>query len=111
MRINLATSFADKDVVKALGARWDIARRVWYIENPENLKPFLRWIPQAGGFDESAAAKALKASKPRRRGAKTGKPSSKPNHPSADAAKTTTSALVAHCGCDVLPWLDCVHTK
>lgn len=31
MRINLVTPFAEKDAVKALGARWYAATKVWYI--------------------------------------------------------------------------------
>jgi hypothetical protein len=31
MRINLLTPFAEKDAVKALGARWDAAKKCWYI--------------------------------------------------------------------------------
>jgi hypothetical protein len=31
MRINLVTPFADEDAVKALEARWDAAKKVWYI--------------------------------------------------------------------------------
>ena len=38
--------FAEKDDARRLGARWDMARRVWYAENVENLVPFLRWIPE-----------------------------------------------------------------
>lgn len=45
MRINLTVPFKDKDQVRRLGARWDLARRTWYVENVENLEPFLPWIP------------------------------------------------------------------
>ena len=45
MRINLVTPFAEKDAVKALGARWDAAQKVWYIKDVADLTPFLRWIP------------------------------------------------------------------
>src|SRR5450830_802080 len=31
MRINLVTPFTEKDAVKALGARWDSAKKLWYI--------------------------------------------------------------------------------
>ncbi len=46
MRTNLLVNFKDKDKVKALGAKWDIGRRVWYIENVENIRPFMPWIPE-----------------------------------------------------------------
>lgn len=45
MRTNLIVPFAEKDEARRLGARWDSARRVWYVENMENLVPFLRWMP------------------------------------------------------------------
>lgn len=45
MRINLTCPFTEKDTAKALGARWDPARKTWFIENMEDLTPFLRWIP------------------------------------------------------------------
>ncbi len=45
MRINLVTPFAEKDAVKALGARWDPAKKVWYINDVADLTPFQRWIP------------------------------------------------------------------
>lgn len=40
----LTASFHDKDQVKALGARFDIARRAWYVENDMDLTPFLSWL-------------------------------------------------------------------
>jgi hypothetical protein len=45
MRINLVTPFAEKDAVKALGARWDVTKKCWYITNVADLTPFARWIP------------------------------------------------------------------
>lgn len=40
----LTASFQDKDLVKALGARFDIARRAWYVESGTDLTPFLSWL-------------------------------------------------------------------
>lgn len=45
MRLNLKVPFAEKDEAKKLGARWDPARKLWYIENKEDLAPFSRWSP------------------------------------------------------------------
>lgn len=45
MRINLACPYEDRHSAKALGARWDIARKVWFIVNPPDLQPFARWLP------------------------------------------------------------------
>jgi DNA helicase-2/ATP-dependent DNA helicase PcrA len=40
----LNAGFHEKDQVKALGARFDIARRAWYVENGSDLAPFLTWM-------------------------------------------------------------------
>lgn len=44
MRINLNCPFEEKDEAKRLGAHWDVARKVWYIVDVEDLTPFMRWI-------------------------------------------------------------------
>jgi hypothetical protein len=45
MRTNLNVPFEQKDEAKRAGARWDAARKVWYVENLENLEPLLKWMP------------------------------------------------------------------
>lgn len=47
MRTNLKVPFAEKDEAKGLGARWDPARKVWFVENKADLSPFAKWIPDA----------------------------------------------------------------
>ena len=37
--------YKDKDEAKALGARWDLGRKSWYIENPRKYPRFEKWIP------------------------------------------------------------------
>lgn len=102
MRINLTTPFAEKDAAKALGARWDSARKIWYVVDPEDLAPFIRWIPDLDMAQEgtSSSGEAAK-SKPSKAGAKS---NDKPS------VITGPAVGVAQCGCDVLPWADCVHT-
>lgn len=91
------TSFADKDVAKALGARWDAAKKCWYIVDVADLTPFTRWIPNLeAAVDVSGSTP--KAPKPR---FTTLTPVIVPARSDAD---------VADCRCDVLPWDDCVHT-
>jgi hypothetical protein len=82
MRTNLNVPFAEKDEAKALGARWDPARKCWYVQD-RDLGPFARWVREAG------APAAVPAKAPPRTG-----PAQPP----------------VHCGCDVLPWEPCVHT-
>ncbi|MCC2674345.1 MAG: hypothetical protein K0R58_1292 [Ramlibacter sp.] len=94
MRINLTTPFAEKDEAKALGARWDGSRKCWYIQDVKDLAPFARWLPQDGAGAPPTTASAPKA-----------RPSSAPG------VRTGPAQVAPHCGCDVLPWDPCVHTR
>ncbi|TWI69690.1 hypothetical protein IP91_00763 [Pseudoduganella lurida] len=39
----LKVPFAEKDEAKGLGARWDPARKKWYVPQGVNPAPFSRW--------------------------------------------------------------------
>ncbi len=54
----LVSSFRDKDRVKALGARWDPAKRQWYVPEGLALTPFAEWLP-AGGATSPSPSTAL----------------------------------------------------
>ena len=85
MRVNLNVPFEQKDEAKRLGARWDPARKVWYVVNVEDLTAFARWFRG-------------EVPKPRKeRGAR---PVDTP---------CTNHSLPA-CDCDSPPWEDCAHT-
>ncbi len=59
MRTNLQVPFAEKDQAKQLGARWDAARKVWFVENKPDMSSFARWMPVnsvASGPDQSGQA-------------------------------------------------------
>ncbi len=45
-RHDLKVAFADKNEVKALGAEWDLARRVWFVAGDKDLTPFAPWLPR-----------------------------------------------------------------
>ncbi|MBL8445178.1 MAG: hypothetical protein JNK52_14105 [Zoogloeaceae bacterium] len=45
MRMNLKVPFAEKDEAKKLGARWDAARKLWYIDDKTDVAAFSRWAP------------------------------------------------------------------
>jgi hypothetical protein len=101
MRINLKTPFADKDAAKALGARWDGTRKIWYITDVADLTPFMRWIPDLTAATQDAAPL-------------TSQP--KPTSASALARQsegviTKPTTKVPHCGCKALPWVDCEHSS
>lgn len=98
MRIDLVTPFAEKDAVKALGARWDPAKKTWYISNVTDLTPFARWIA-----DSTAGTGKVAATPPASKAATSHAPPGR-----AAAARPTVG--VPHCGCLVLPWEDCPHT-
>lgn len=99
MRIDLFTPFAEKDAAKALGARWDAAKKSWYIVDVADLTPFLRWIP------DMEAAMAGPTDGVKRLTNDTSK-----YQVNEFKGLTTGPAEVPHCGCDALPWDDCVHT-
>lgn len=93
MRINLVTPFSEKDAAKALGARWDAAKKCWYVVDVADLTPFARWIPSMeAAMNVSGGAK----------------PKFSPPTPANTPAKSANDK--ADCGCDVLPWDECVHT-
>jgi ribonuclease HI len=47
-KIYIKTSFAEKDKVKALGARWDPAKKSWWVQDtPDNQATFSKWIQNA----------------------------------------------------------------
>lgn len=98
MRINLTTKFAEKEAVKALGARWDPIRRNWYIENVDDLTPFMKWLPgivEKNDYDNHSNDSSKKKLVP------------KVSYP----ATKSSANFVSYCGCNVLPWEDCIHTK
>jgi hypothetical protein len=95
MRINLVTPFSEKDAVKALGARWDGVKKVWYIVDVSDLDPFRRWIP-----DLEAATEAL----PR------GKAHTQPATSQSPGIITKSATEVQACDCNVLPWEACRHS-
>lgn len=101
MRINLVTPFSEKDAVKALGARWDAAKRLWYIVDVADLTPFMRWIPN---MEVATGISNVEVTPPKT------KPKNAAPRASKASAPTKSVMVVPHCGCDVLPWDDCEHT-
>ena len=98
MRINLVTPFAEKDAVKALGARWDPGKKVWYITDVTDLTPFMRWIPDLVAASTSKTAVAAN------------KDSDKNAVTSSTGFITKPSVMMPYCGCQVLPWESCEHS-
>lgn len=44
----LNVPFAEKDVAKALGARWDAEIKKWYVPAKVECAPFVKWLVTAG---------------------------------------------------------------
>ena len=98
MRTNLDCPFNEKNEAKALGAWWDPARRCWFIENMEDLTPFMKWIkkgcapkdkPVSRGKDKQREQAKVHREKP---------------------AFTTSKRHDLECNCAVLPWDHCNHS-
>jgi hypothetical protein len=101
MRIDLKVPFAEKDEAKALGAKWDAAKKIWYALNPADASLFARWLP-AGAASSGAAGPASASS------SRTAKP------PAAASAKgfTVGSRFVEQPRvCDCLPWDSCAQCE
>jgi hypothetical protein len=93
MRTNLQVPFAEKDDAKKLGARWDAARKVWFVENRDDMTPFARWLPSSGGTTDADIATAKQSS-------------AKPNQ--SAGITTVGSNYVKHLRvCDCPPWEVC----
>ncbi|MNT82411.1 DNA primase TraC [compost metagenome] len=41
---DLKVAYANRDVVKALGAQWDRTRKVWYVPAHLDPEPFREWF-------------------------------------------------------------------
>jgi exodeoxyribonuclease VII large subunit len=60
MATYLTVPFAQKDKVKALGARWDAAERQWFVPPGLDLAQFSTWLPaQAAGSPAPGASQDL----------------------------------------------------
>ena len=64
MRHDLKVPFADKDAAKKLGARWDAARKIWYVADNVEIGPFAKWSPLP--HDASSAPPNLQKTAPAR---------------------------------------------
>lgn len=49
--IELEVPYQEKELAKALGARWDARRKVWYVIERDDLTPFAKWLPQPPRID------------------------------------------------------------
>ena len=52
----LTVLYAEKDAVKALGGKWDPAKKKWYVPAKMDITPFETWQPESGALESSSAA-------------------------------------------------------
>ena len=100
MRIDLQVPYPEKDTAKALGARWDAAKRIWYVKDVSDLTPFSRWIPYVQAATEGSSSGGTRQSTDGGIAAIV----------STAGVVTGPAVVVPHCGCNVQPWEDCEHT-
>lgn len=64
MRFDLKVPFTEKDAAKQLGARWDAARKIWFIEGKDEA-PFSKWSPVPHNGEPAPDIKQKVASAPK----------------------------------------------
>lgn len=63
MRVDLKVPYAEKEQAKKHGARWDVARKTWYVIDPPDLAPFMKWMQHI--LDREHDIRVLKKNKSR----------------------------------------------
>jgi len=58
-RVLLDCPYAEKEVAKSHGARWDRVQKKWYVEAGTYLAPFAAWLPAGGGSARPVSALAV----------------------------------------------------
>lgn len=99
LKTYLNVPFAQKDAAKALGARWDAAKKKWYVQADMDITLFAQWQPQSGALESSSTT----TSKPRARTSSTKNSSSANNAASGAVTHATDKDFVAYNG-DEPPW-------
>jgi len=57
--IDLDVPYREKELAKALGARWDPRRKIWYVVDRDDLTPFAKWLPQPPRINHRADSYVL----------------------------------------------------
>lgn len=52
--VALFVSYAEKDEVKALGAKWDGKAKVWRVKKHEDMRAFSRWMPTTPAHSQTS---------------------------------------------------------
>lgn len=94
MKNYLKVPFAEKDEAKRLGARWDAARKLWYVQGLD-LSPFARWAPSPALNDEAPKAAPVTAAKVQ----------------AIQAQAVSKGSRYFELDCDCLPWVGCAKCQ
>lgn len=46
MKIDLIIPYSQHEQAKSRGAKWDAARKTWYVEDVEDSRMFIQWAPE-----------------------------------------------------------------
>ncbi|WP_425499989.1 DUF5710 domain-containing protein [Propionivibrio limicola] len=90
--MNLKVPFAEKDQAKKLGARWDAARKIWYVEAMADMSPFAKWSPSPHDGSNASPPQAGSGAK---------------KQPVSSAVIAGSAFVEQECLCDCLPWDVC----
>jgi hypothetical protein len=101
MRVDLHVPFSQKDLAKSKGARWDVARKTWYVVDPLDIRAFALWMGQ--DVKDWYGGKRVKPSKKL-------KPKNQPKVHVPKPVITGPAEFVPLCNCTTPPWEDCEHT-
>jgi hypothetical protein len=51
--VYLNVPYAEREKVKALGAKWDVDTKRWYVKPGHLIKPFTRWLSEPAPVEQS----------------------------------------------------------
>ncbi|MEC5399932.1 DUF5710 domain-containing protein [Uliginosibacterium sp. H1] len=95
MRFDLKVPFAEKDDAKKLGARWDAAKKLWYVVDKADMAPFAKWSPTPRDASSASASAVSK------------RPAAKVETESAGVLCVGSKYVESPRVCDCLPWDVC----
>mgnify|MGYP000123054244 CR=1 FL=1 len=59
----LNVPYAEKDAAKALGGKWDAAKKKWYVPENTDLAPFAKWQADLSALESVSSSAKPKAKK------------------------------------------------
>lgn len=107
VQLRLSVPFEQKDVAKALGARWEQTERCWYVPHGLDINVFSRWWPKGLKAADKAsrrAANGVRAVQASRGGASPSKRVRASSGCSSKAGHSTGPASVEVDPSSALPW-------